>query len=366
MIFRRARGGICSKSWPLKRISSARTLPGASINPITASIATLFPEPDSPSIPTTSPCTILRCILSTTGGPPKSTVRFFRTSKGASFIEFVLISDPARRAAQHREHCSREPSRESQFRAWSQSTRRYPYNRARSRASSPTRRAAAARRCQENPTRPHPERRLKSRASPARSTARRSWAALVKTSAVGCRARNARCNHIFLLQLAERGAAHQPHISRQAAQCNRKHHIHQARPKNRNHRNRQQQGRQCSRTSVKRMISVSSQAKNAAARPSTVPRKSAMNTEMALIQKDRRAPYINRDNISRPASSVPSAKRHEPPAYQAGGSLTTSRYCSIGLCGASSGAQIAHRRIAASASNAPRCAREPWEPIQKL
>src|SRR5260363_177028 len=37
----------------------------------------------------------------------------------------------------------------------------------------------------------------------------------------------------------------EPRTSRQAAQCNRKHHIHQARPKNRNHRNRQQQGRQC-------------------------------------------------------------------------------------------------------------------------
>src|SRR5471032_2182942 len=113
-----------------------------------------------------------------------------------------------------------------------------------------------------------------------------------------------------------------------------------------------------SSTSMMRMIGVSSHfGKNAAINPSTMPGISASTTDTKPIQNDSRAPYIRRERMSRPASSVPSTKRQLPPSSQAGGILTLSRYCSIGLCGAISGAKIAMKtRIStiAPATTAPR------------
>ena len=61
-----------------------------------------------------------------------------------------------------------------------------------------------------------------------------------------------------------------------------------------------------SSTSITRMIGVSSQWKNAAISPSTTPGISASTTDTKPIQNDSRAPYIRRERMSRPASSVPS------------------------------------------------------------
>ncbi len=97
-----------------------------------------------------------------------------------------------------------------------------------------------------------------------------------------------------------------------------------------------------SSTSIKRMIGVSNhRLKNAAINPSTMPGISARPTDTRPINSDSRAPNISRERMSRPASSVPSKKCQEPPLKQAGGILTNSRYCSIGLCGASHGANTA-------------------------
>src|SRR5262245_39655842 len=52
-----------------------------------------------------------------------------------------------------------------------------------------------------------------------------------------------------------------------------------------------------------------------------------------------------RESMSRPSGSVPSRKRGSPPSTQAGGSLAKPRNCSIGECGASSGANSATRQM---------------------
>ena len=97
-----------------------------------------------------------------------------------------------------------------------------------------------------------------------------------------------------------------------------------------------------SSTSITRMIGVSAHlSKNAAIRPSTTPGISASTTETKPIQNDSRAPYIRRERMSRPASSVPRRNCQLPPSSHAGGIFTKSRYCSIGLCGAINGAKIA-------------------------
>jgi hypothetical protein len=78
-----------------------------------------------------------------------------------------------------------------------------------------------------------------------------------------------------------------------------------------------------SSTSMMRMIGVSAHfSKKAAIKPSTTPGISASTTETKPIQNDRRAPYIRRDNISRPASSVPRMNFQLPPSSQAGGIFT--------------------------------------------
>src|ERR1700761_8223596 len=109
-----------------------------------------------------------------------------------------------------------------------------------------------------------------------------------------------------------------------------------------------------SSTSMMRMMGVSAHfSKNAAIRPSTMPGISASTTETKPIQNESRAPYIRRERMSRPASSVPRMNFQLPPSSQAGGIFTESRYCSIGLCGAISGAKIAMNTITSTMMPAP-------------
>src|SRR5690349_17244799 len=67
-----------------------------------------------------------------------------------------------------------------------------------------------------------------------------------------------------------------------------------------------------------------------------------------------------RESMSRPSGSVPSRKRGLPPSTQAGGSLAKPRNCSIGECGASSGANSATIQMATTIARpitAPRFSR---------
>src|SRR5471030_3197088 len=75
IIFLRCRADAFSKSTPLNVTSSAVTMPGASIKPMSAIIVTLLPEPDSPTTPTTSPGLTDISIRSTAGSPLKLTAR---------------------------------------------------------------------------------------------------------------------------------------------------------------------------------------------------------------------------------------------------------------------------------------------------
>ena len=76
---RRSRGDIDGSSRPSKASRSARTRPGASIRPSTPSAVTLLPEPDSPTMPTTSPGATVKLTsstaCSTAPGAPNSTDR---------------------------------------------------------------------------------------------------------------------------------------------------------------------------------------------------------------------------------------------------------------------------------------------------
>ena len=57
---RRWRGLSCSKGWAWKASRSAVILAVQGNRPITASMATLFPEPLSPTMPATSPVSMVR------------------------------------------------------------------------------------------------------------------------------------------------------------------------------------------------------------------------------------------------------------------------------------------------------------------
>ena len=96
-------------------------------------------------------------------------------------------------------------------------------------------------------------------------------------------------------------------------------------------------------TSIRRRIAVPSpRGKKAASSPSAMPGIIDSSTATSPIVSDRRAPCSRRDSMSRPISSVPSKKRVLPAAFQAGGTSSASRYCSIGLYGASTSASTAH------------------------
>src|ERR1700744_2929848 len=75
MMRRRSFAEAFSRFLPSNVISSALTMPGAAIRPISAIIVTLLPEPDSPTTPTTSPGATSRLMRSTAGRPLKFTAR---------------------------------------------------------------------------------------------------------------------------------------------------------------------------------------------------------------------------------------------------------------------------------------------------
>src|SRR3984957_2231969 len=110
MILRRSLAEALSRFLPLKVISSAVTLPGASIRPISAIIVTLLPDPDSPTTPTTSPGATLKSMRSTAGSPLKLTARLRmvkRSSMSGHPLEFG-IERVAQTVAQEVDHEHRD------------------------------------------------------------------------------------------------------------------------------------------------------------------------------------------------------------------------------------------------------------------
>ena len=108
---RRSRSPMRCRSRPANASRSARTRPGASIRPRTASAVTLLPEPDSPTMPTTSPAPTekLTSLAACTGasGGPKSTERRSTSSSGAAATSscsalMSSASGRARRAGRRR------------------------------------------------------------------------------------------------------------------------------------------------------------------------------------------------------------------------------------------------------------------------
>jgi hypothetical protein len=102
---RRAFGPIVSRSWPSNAMRSAVTLAVNGSSPITASIATDLPEPDSPTIASTSLGSTARSTPSTALKAPdrvaNDTDRLRISSSGIAFNS-AASSDRARRAGRRR------------------------------------------------------------------------------------------------------------------------------------------------------------------------------------------------------------------------------------------------------------------------
>ena len=82
--FRISSSESLSRSRPLKRISPPTTFPGASTSPRMENPVTVFPDPDSPTRPSTSPLPKEKLISSTALATPsrvKKWVRRCRTSR---------------------------------------------------------------------------------------------------------------------------------------------------------------------------------------------------------------------------------------------------------------------------------------------
>src|ERR1700761_7319920 len=98
-------------------------------------------------------------------------------------------------------------------------------------------------------------------------------------------------------------------------------------------------------TSIRRETPWAIQPPNMPAmRPNAIPMipasKAAINATATAVL----AAYISRDSTQRPRLSVPSGNVASLPCIQAGGNCADSRSCSIGSCGASSGANSATRK----------------------
>src|SRR5215207_7054295 len=105
-----------SRSWPLRRINSALTAPGGSINPSRLSRVSDLPDPDSPTMAKRCPGKTVRSTLSTavTGpvGPGKRTVSP-RTSRIGTSVELDTGIDPdAGQIGQQVEHKDEERPQE--------------------------------------------------------------------------------------------------------------------------------------------------------------------------------------------------------------------------------------------------------------
>src|ERR1700722_15594705 len=99
----------------------------------------------------------------------------------------------------------------------------------------------------------------------------------------------------------------------------------------------------------------------AATRPSATPTTNETHITARPKNSDPPPPKIRPDSISGPAPSVPSTKRHEPPASHTGGARTASRNCSIGEWGATTFAVSARRTMIAKTARpntAPRFSRK--------
>ncbi len=96
MIARRASGSRSRILRPSNSILSAVTFAVQGKSPITASIDTDLPEPDSPTIASTSPASTERLIPSTARNGPvrvaNSTVRFFMSRRGIVVMFRLVIS----------------------------------------------------------------------------------------------------------------------------------------------------------------------------------------------------------------------------------------------------------------------------------
>src|SRR5436305_14531907 len=81
-------------SRPWNRTEPETILPGGSgINRISERFATDFPEPDSPTIPSVSPCFTSKLIPSTAFTVPSSVSKYVRRSLTVKTLPFVDVSD---------------------------------------------------------------------------------------------------------------------------------------------------------------------------------------------------------------------------------------------------------------------------------
>src|SRR6202042_3055883 len=99
----------------------------------------------------------------------------------------------------------------------------------------------------------------------------------------------------------------------------------------------------------------------AATSPSATPTMKDTHITERPMNSDTRAPKMRRDSMSWPSPSVPSTKRHEPPASHTGGARTASRNCPIGEWGATTFAARARRTMTAKTARpntAPRFSRK--------
>ena len=97
--------GLCPQTVILSELTAA----SSPRSPITAFIAVLFPEPDSPTSPTTSPCSTLRLILFMTSEAPFS-VRYFtlRFCTSSTLILICFLSCQPSFVPPHSPPCSEQ------------------------------------------------------------------------------------------------------------------------------------------------------------------------------------------------------------------------------------------------------------------
>src|SRR6185369_1150328 len=247
---RRSRPLIACRSRPAKARRSARTRPGSSMRPRTASAVTLFPEPDSPTMPTTSPASTekLTSSTATSAASPtgKSTVSP-RTSRrlGSAFtalplqlrVESVAQAITGEVERQHGDEDRQAGKRHDPPCALDELERarqhRAPFGRRRLRAETEeAERGGVEDRRREAEGRLDDERRG--------AVGQHG----VEHQACGAGAGEARGLHVVLGELAEDGAARQANEVRQHDDGDREHGVRQPRAENGDHRDREQQVRQ--------------------------------------------------------------------------------------------------------------------------
>ncbi len=101
---RRSRCAIARRSRPAKKSRSALTRPGSSTRPSSDSAVTLLPDPDSPTIPTTSPGAIEKLTSSTAtrDAPPAANSTRRRSTSSSAAMAIASASGRGRRAGRRR------------------------------------------------------------------------------------------------------------------------------------------------------------------------------------------------------------------------------------------------------------------------